>query len=71
MEEKDKPTVIWLMEAMKDHLTPEQRVSFEGLFQQALEMEIRNIKGAFSAGANDIYDHYKNSKDYFEKNYEL
>lgn len=70
MEEKDKPTVLWLKEAMSDHLTPEQLVAFEGLFQQALEREALHIRYAFAAAAGDIYDQYKNAKHYYEENYE-
>lgn len=67
--QKEIPTAIWLKEAMSHHLTTEQRVAFEGLYQQAVEMEARNIRNAFSAGANDIYDHYKNSRHYYDENF--
>lgn len=35
--------VEWLQEALSLHLSHEQKVQFEGLFQQSLEMEKEQI----------------------------
>jgi hypothetical protein len=68
---KLKPTVIWLQEALKDHLTPDQRASFEGLFQQALAQERLNIRAAFNDGYNDsLYVRYKNAHEYYDEYFE-
>jgi hypothetical protein len=67
--QKEIPTVLWLKDAMSHHLTPEQRVAFEGLYQQALEMEKMNIIYAFSAASGDMYDHYKNSRHYYDETF--
>jgi two-component system alkaline phosphatase synthesis response regulator PhoP len=39
---ENKPTAVeWLQQVMKPHLSQEQIISFEGLFQQAMDMEQR------------------------------
>jgi hypothetical protein len=57
MAQKDKQAVIWLQEALNDHLSPDQRASFEGLFQQAIGLEREQIMDAYSNGAEDEYNY--------------
>ena len=47
-----KTTVEWLQEAISIHLTFEQQMQFEGLFQQAIEMEKQQIMDALRQGVN-------------------
>jgi len=41
---KKQTAVEWLRECLNLHLTHEQKMQFEGLFQQAKEMEKQQIK---------------------------
>jgi hypothetical protein len=42
--------VIWLQKALELHLTEEQKQQFEGLFQQAIDMEREQITNAYLDG---------------------
>ena len=54
-QNKMKQTAVqWLEECIKIGLTYEQEVSFEGLFQQALDMEKEQIENAFNYGQFDL-----------------
>ena len=44
---KKQTAVVWIQEALTPHLTHDQKVQFEGLLQQALEMEKGQIKNAW------------------------
>jgi capsule polysaccharide modification protein KpsS len=57
MAQKDKQAVVWLQQALNDHLSPDQRASFEGLFQQAIGLEREQIMDAYSNGAEDEYNY--------------
>ena len=46
--------VEFLQEALYLHLTLDQQMQFEGLFQQALEMEKQQIMDAYWDGGKDI-----------------
>jgi len=64
---KKQTAVQWLQEVLS--LTFEQEMQFEGLFQQAKEMEKEQIKEANVVGINcGLYD-YRNSEQYFNKTY--
>jgi hypothetical protein len=43
-------SVQWLQEAISIHLTFEQQMQFEGLFQQAIEIEKKQIIDALRQG---------------------
>jgi len=60
--------VEWLQEALS--LTFEQVMQFEGLFQQAKEMEGWQIKEAYNDGAFDTFAKaYKGMHEYYNENY--
>lgn len=42
--------VEWLLMTMSNHLSHEQQMQFEGLFQQAMEMEHSQIESEFVDG---------------------
>lgn len=49
---KQQLSVEWLQECIFIHLTHEQLMQFEGLFQQAKEMEKQEIFEAYLVGAD-------------------
>jgi hypothetical protein len=59
--------VKWLQEALSIHLTFEQQMQFEGLFQQAKEMEKQQIIDAFNEG----YFDEKSSDQYYNEKFNL
>lgn len=73
---KKQTAVEWLEECIKIGLTYEQEVSFEGLFQQALEMEKEQMIDAFMEGA-DFGEMFNNegrgfitdAEQYYNNNY--
>jgi hypothetical protein len=70
--EKNKTTVMWLQEALSLHLSDEQKVQFEGLFQQAIEMEKEQIIDAHDAAyiaMNLAFRGFDRSLEYYEKTY--
>ena len=42
--------VMWLQEALSLHLTHEQKVQFEGLFQQSIGMHNNDMSRAYTEG---------------------
>jgi hypothetical protein len=60
-----KTTVEFLQEALSSHLTDEQQMQFEGLFQQALEMEKWQIQDAYTMGSYDMADKKFNPSQYY------
>ena len=72
MMENKQTAVRWLQEALSLHLSDEQKVQFEGLFQQALEMEKDQIIDAHDAAyiaMNLCFRGYDRSVEYYEKTY--
>ena len=70
--ESNQTAVIWLQEALSLHLTHEQKVQFEGLFQQAIEMERDQIIEAHDAAyiaMNLAFRGFDRSVEYYEKTY--
>ena len=61
--------VEWLQDSLYIHFSFEQQMQFEGLFQQALEMEKEQIKGANIVCVNCGLYGYRNSEQYFNKTY--
>ncbi len=67
-----KTAVEFLQEALSIHLTFEQQMQFEGLFQQAKEIEYKKLYRAFIHGklnaitSNDLDE--TRSFDWFYKN---
>jgi hypothetical protein len=59
-------SIEWLQECLSIHLTHEQQMQFEGLFQQALAMEKEQIEDAYHKGFLDI--DYK-PKGYYNETY--
>ena len=49
-----KTAVEFLQEALYLHLTLDQQMQFEGLFQQALQIEKEQIMDAYWDGGQDI-----------------
>ena len=65
-----KQTVVeWLQESLSIHFSFEQKMQFEGLFQQAKEMEKEHIMNANIAGVNQGLYGYKNSEEYYNKTF--
>ena len=54
--------VDFLQEALSIHLTDEQKMQFEGLFQQAKAMEKEQI-------CNAVNQHYVIPENYYKKTY--
>jgi hypothetical protein len=50
--ENKQTAVMWLQKALSLHLTNEQKVQFEGIFQQALGMEEDQKEKDYSEGYN-------------------
>jgi hypothetical protein len=63
----------WLEECIKIGLTYEQEVMFEGLFQQAKEMNLEEIKQAYEDGKRDAYkqDDVPTAEEYIYQKYKL
>lgn len=66
--------VIWLQKVLELHLTEEQKQQFEGLFQQAIDMERNQIITAYVDGnkaprpflenTESFYYHYKYDQEF-------
>lgn len=66
---KKQSAVSFLREAISIHLTEEQKQSFEGLWQQALDMEYEQIvKAAVWEPFLGNYEK-KVGEEYYEENY--
>ena len=69
--------VEWLQEAISIHLTFEQQMQFEGLFQQAIEMEKKQIIDALRQGVNielginEFKENYLTYSQNFDRYYNL
>jgi len=61
--------VEWLQESLSIHFSFEQKMQFEGLFQQAKEIEKEQIMNANTAGVNQGLYGYKNSEEYYNKTF--
>jgi hypothetical protein len=63
--------VEFLQESLSIHFTFEQQMKFEGLFQQAKEMEKQQIIDAFNLGqqeeAKQLF--WTKGNEYYEKNF--
>jgi len=57
--------VIWLQRALGRHLFQNQMNDFEGLFQQALDMEQQQIMDAWVDGLREIPAHVNKPEDYY------
>jgi aminoglycoside phosphotransferase family enzyme len=69
---KQQMAVEWLQQALTLHLTDDQKNQFEGLFQQAIEMNKDQIIDAFDMAyiqMNLAFRGYDRSVDYFNKTY--
>jgi hypothetical protein len=53
MEQQEQTAVEWLQECLNLHLTHEQKMQFEGLFQQAKEMELQQLDDYYHGGWAD------------------
>lgn len=65
--ENKQTSIEWLQECMSIHLTHEQKMQFEGLFQQALNMHKEEIEDAWYA--DDEYGNFHFFEDYYQKTY--
>ncbi len=57
--------VIWLQRALGRHLFQNQMNDFEGLFQQALDMEQQQIMDAWVDGFREMPDNVDKPQDYY------
>jgi hypothetical protein len=70
--ENKQTAVRWLQEALSLHLSDEQKVQFEGLFQQAVEVEKDQIIDAYDdayISMNLAFRGFDRSVEYYEKTY--
>jgi hypothetical protein len=58
-----KTAVDWLQDCLNIHFTFEQQMQFEGLFQQAKEMEKQQIINAWEL---EGYEYVRTGKEYYE-----
>jgi hypothetical protein len=58
--------VEWLQECLSIHLSHQQQMQFEGLFQQAKAMEKEHIEDAFDTGTTDDD---RIGKEYYNETY--
>jgi hypothetical protein len=68
----NQTAVRWLQEALSLHLSDEQKVQFEGLFQQAIEMEKEQIIWAYDdayISMNLAFRGFDRSLEYYEATY--
>jgi len=61
-------SIEWLQECISIHLTHEQQMQFEGLFQQAKEMHKQEILEAHEEGVE--HDYYGEAEEYYKNTYE-
>jgi hypothetical protein len=63
--------VEFLQESLSIHFTFEQQMQFEGLFQQAKEMEKQQIIDAFNLGQQEEAKEpfWTKGNEYYEKNF--
>jgi len=68
---KQQTAVEWLQEVIINHLSHEQQMQLEGLFQQAKEIEKEQLKDAYWNGTIDIdkKDALLNSEEWFNESY--
>ena len=70
-----KTAVEFLQEALYLHLNLDQQMQFEGLFQQALEMEKQQIIKAYQQGVTEEYgdtldfSNCTDAEDYYNNRY--
>ena len=70
-----KTAVEFLYAALSFHFTQEQEMQFEGLFQQALEMEKQQIIKAYQQGVTEEYgdtldfSNCTDAEDYYNNRY--
>lgn len=73
MTSKPKSAVEWLQVCMSIHLTHEQKMQFEGLFQQAMGMELQGQMEAHTSGFLDAYGYpektLKDEDDAYDQRY--
>jgi hypothetical protein len=61
--------VEWLQEVIINHLSHEQQMQLEGLFQQAKQMEKAQIINAYEKGAEESWDAEKYYHETYESKY--
>jgi hypothetical protein len=64
-----KTAVEFLQEALYLHLTTDQKMQFEALFQQALKFEKEQIMDAYWDGGQDVPLTMKTCEIYYNDNY--
>jgi len=67
-------SIEWLKDCLSIHLTDEQKQQFEGLFQQALEIEKEQIVNAFNSGMVNSVDWFNDgiteeAEEYYNETY--
>ena len=71
---RKQTTTEWLIDCLSIHLTDEQKTQFEGLFQQAGQMNKKEIEESYMQGAFAKMRHFDGkefvmSTEYYEKTY--
>ena len=60
-------SVEWLIECLSIELTEDQKMRFEGLFQQSMQMHQQEIEEAYWEGGQDVPVHGNQCKKYYNK----
>ena len=64
---EQQTAVEWLQEVIINHLSHEQQMQLEGLFQQAKAMEKEQIINAYEKGAEESWDAEKYYNETYNK----
>ena len=67
---KKQSSVEWLQECLNLHLTHEQQMQFEGLFQQAKQIHKQEIEDAYWDGGEDVQITIRKCEQYYKNTYE-
>ena len=73
MSNNKQSSIEWLEECLSIHFTHEQKMQFEGLFQQAKAMHKQEIMDAFGVGcqveASRLIGYHKMAEQYYNEKY--
>jgi len=70
--ENKQTAVEWLQECLDLHLNHEQKMQYEGLFQQAKQMEKEQIESAYRKGYTESsWGRHSNSEQYYNETFKL
>ena len=65
----NQTSVEWLIECLSIHLTEEQKMQFEGLFQQAQHMHKEEILDAYDNVMDDEEGNILSGEEYYQETF--